>query len=229
MYNIQHHPPDCAYLTPCSPPQKTKDRTHADASVYEVLKEETRMEKISIGTNATICPMPVTLIGSMTLGKANFMTVAFIARVNMDPPLLCMGLNKRSATREAVLENGTFSVNFPPAGMIARADYCGIVSGKNTDKSELFEVFHGSLQNAPMIKDCHLSFECRVVETHDFKTHTSIIGEIVATYLDSSCMTGGKPDAAKIDPLLLTMPDNRYWRIGEPVGQAWSAGKEISR
>jgi flavin reductase (DIM6/NTAB) family NADH-FMN oxidoreductase RutF len=185
------------------------------------------MDKVSIGTNATICPMPITLIGSIVNSHPNFMTVAFISRVNMDPPLISMALNKRSATREAVLENRNFSVNFPTTGMAEKADYCGIVSAKNTDKSGLFEVFYGTLPEAPMIRECPLSFECRVVETHDFKTHTSFIGEIVATHLDSTCLTDGKPDPAKINPVVLTMPDNHDWALGKPVGNAWSCGKNL--
>jgi len=185
------------------------------------------MDKVSIGTNATICPMPVTLIGSMVNDRPNFMTVAFISRVNMAPPLISMALNKGSATREAVLKSKTFSVNFPNAEMVEKADYCGIASAKNVDKSRLFEVFYGTLPAAPMIRECPLSFECKVVETHDFKTHTCFIGEIIATHLDSCCLTDGKPDPKKINPVVLTMPDNHYWTLGKPVGNAWSSGKNL--
>ena len=186
------------------------------------------MEKVTIGTNPTICPMPVTLSGSVVCGRPNFMTVAFISRVCMDPPLLSMGLNKRSATREAILENQTFSVNFPSAAMMKETDYCGIVSAKNTEKSMLFPVFYGSLPTAPMIRSSPLSFECKLVETHDFRSHTCIIGEIVASHLDKSCLTEGKPDPKKINPLFLTMPDNHYWTLGECAGIAWSVGKELT-
>ncbi len=185
------------------------------------------MEKVSIGTNATICPMPVTLIGTMVNNRPNFMTVAFISRVNMDPPLISMALNKRSATREAVLASGVFSVNFPSAAMVEKADYCGMVSGHHVDKSPLFGIFYGSIPGAPLIRECPLSFECRVVESHEFKTHTGVIGEIVGTHLDENCLTDNKPDPKKINPLLLTMPDNMYWTIGDPVGKAWNAGRAL--
>lgn len=187
------------------------------------------IEKVSIGTNATICPMPVTLIGSMVQGRPNFMTVAFISRINMQPPLICMGLNKRSATREAVLANKTFSINFPPAEMVEKADYCGLVSGKDVDKSGLFEVFYGSLPDVPMIRECSLSFECKVTETHEFTSHTCIFGEIIATHLNADCFTDDKPDPKKINPILLTMPDNEYWTIGNPVGKAWTAGRVLMK
>lgn len=185
------------------------------------------MEKVSIGTNATICPMPVTLIGSMVNDHPNFMTVAFISRVNMDPPLISMGLNKKSATREAILTTKTFSINFPTAAMVEKADYCGLVSGKDVNKSILFEVFYGTLADAPMIRECPLSFECKVTESHEFTTHTGIIGEIVATHLDADCFTENKPDPKKINPILLTMPDNQYWTIGTPIGRAWTAGRVL--
>ena len=40
-------------------------------------------------------------------------------------------------------------------------------------------------------------------------------------------MTDGKPDIRKLNPLLLTMMDNRYWTVGEYVGDAWSIGKNV--
>lgn len=185
------------------------------------------MEKVSIGTNVPVCPMPITLVGTMVRGRANFMTVAWIARMNMDPPLIALGLNRRSATRDAALATGAFSVNFPSAPMIDKTDYCGLVSGRNTDKSGLFDVWYGSLPDAPLIHECPLAFECRVTESHDFATHTMIVGEIVATHLDADCLTDTKPDPKKINPLLLTMPDNRYWTLGESPGRAWNAGRAL--
>jgi len=187
------------------------------------------MEKVSIGTNIPVCPMPITLVGTMVQGRANFMTVAWIARMNMEPPLIAMGLNRRSATREAALKTKSFSVNFPPVSLMEKADYCGLVSGKDTDKSVLFDVFYGTLADAPLIRECPLSFECRVVESHDFSTHTMIVGEIVATHLDADCLTDKKPDPKKINPLMLTMPDNRYWVLGESPGRAWNAGKNVGK
>lgn len=185
------------------------------------------MEKVSIGTNVPVCPMPITLVGTLVQGRANFMTVAWIARVNMEPPLIAMALNRRSATRDAALAGGAFSVNFPDAAMMEKADYCGLVSGKTTDKSGLFEVFFGTRRDAPLIRECPLAFECRVAGSHDYATHTLVVGEIIATHLDADCFTDEKPDPKKINPLMLTMPDNRYWTLGESPGRAWNAGKDL--
>jgi flavin reductase (DIM6/NTAB) family NADH-FMN oxidoreductase RutF len=56
-------------------------------------------------------------------------------------------------------------------------------------------------------------------------TNNFYIGEIVSSYIDEQCLTDGKPDIKKLNPLLLTMPDNRYWTVGEYVGDAWNIGK----
>lgn len=185
------------------------------------------MVKLSAGNNVAICPMPVTLVGSIVNGHPNFMAVGWIARVNMSPPLVSLGLNHGSATRSAILENKEFSVNFPSSKMVRETDYCGLTSGKKTDKSNIFTVFYGNSHQAPMISECPLSLECTLIESHDYASHTCIIGEIIGSYIDESCLTDGKPDQIKIDPLLLTMPDNTYWRIGEKVGKAWHEGKSL--
>jgi hypothetical protein len=38
-----------------------------------------------------------------------------------------------------------------------------------------------------------------------------------------------RPDVPKMHPLLLTMPDKRYWTVGAHVGEAWSIGKKLMK
>ncbi len=113
--------------------------------------------------------------------------------------------------------------------MVEKTDYCGLVSGEETDKSKQFDVFYGGLKTAPMIKECPLSIECRLVKALELPTNDIFIGEIVASYADERCLTDGKPDFKKVGPLLLTMPDNGYWTIGDRVGKAWNDGKKLMK
>jgi flavin reductase (DIM6/NTAB) family NADH-FMN oxidoreductase RutF len=182
------------------------------------------MEKEQIGSNVFI-PMPVVLVGTQVGGQANFMTVGWCARANADPPMIVCGIGNHHYTVKGIAETGTFSVNIPSTDLLERTDYCGLVSGEKTDKSTVFDLFYGSLETAPMIRECPVSLECRLERTVPLPTNTLFIGEIVGAYADGRVLKGGKPDFPAIDPLFLTMPDNRYWTLGEHVGDAWSAGR----
>lgn len=187
------------------------------------------MKKIDIGNNVFPTPMPVVLVGTRVEGKINFMTVGWFSRVNARPPMAAVSINKAHHTPKGILETGTFSINVPGVRMVEAADYCGLTSGKNTDKSRLFEVFYGELETAPMIAACPITVECRLVQTVDLPTNHLFIGEIAGAWCDEEVMTDGKPDMKKIDPLLLTMPDNRYLSLGECVASAWSVGRNLKR
>jgi len=191
-----------------------------------VVGSEENMEKKQIGPNFFI-PMPVVLVGTQVAGKDNFMTVGWCARANANPPMIICGIGNHHYTPKGIAETKTFSVNIPSSSLLEKTDYCGIVSGEKTDKSRVFDVFYGSLKTAPMIKECPVTLECRLVQTVPLPTNTLFIGEIAGAYADGRVITGGQPDFPEIDPLFLTMPDNRYWKLGKYAGDAWSAGKNL--
>jgi flavin reductase (DIM6/NTAB) family NADH-FMN oxidoreductase RutF len=184
-------------------------------------------EKINIGTNAFLYPMPMVLVGTQVEGRANFMAVAWAARVNRNPPIMAVALNQRHYTQLGIRACQNFSMNIPSVNLIARTDYCGLVSGRETDKSDLFDLFYGELGTAPMITECSLCIECKLVDVVSLPSNDLFLGQVVATYADPGCLTGGKPDIQKINPFVLTMPDNNYWILGQHAGKAWSIGKEL--
>ena len=183
------------------------------------------MKKRTIEKNLFCLPWTQTILGTVRNGKPNFMALDWVTRANFDPPMMGICVNNGHASNAAVRETGQFSINVPDVDMVEVTDYTGLVSGRNTDKSGLFEVFSGELDAAPMITACPVNLECRVVRTVDLPTNTFFIGEIVAIYTEDRFLTDGKPDVKKVRPFLLTMPDNGYWAVGESVGRAWQAGK----
>lgn len=182
------------------------------------------MSKITIGKNQFCLPWTQTLLGTHIRGKVNFMALDWLTRTNYDPAMLGICVNNGHASNPAIQETGQFSVNVPTVDMVEVTDYCGIASGNKEDKSKLFEVFYGELKAAPLITACPLNIECRVVKTVDLPTNTFFIAEIVTIFSEEKYLTGNKPDVKKIRPFLLTMPDNRFWSVGENVGNAWKDG-----
>ncbi|MGD0857228.1 MAG: flavin reductase family protein [Dehalococcoidia bacterium] len=183
------------------------------------------MSKKEIRRGPFLFPMPVVLVGANKGGKANFMTAAFAGIVNMNPPAIALGLGKSHFTSAGIDEGGVFSVNLPSTSMMKVTDYCGLVSGHKIDKSEVFKVFYGKLEKAPMIEECPLTMECKLLHKLDLGVDSAFIGEIIAVYCDDKYMAGEMPDMAKIDPLLFSMGDMSYWNTGKKIGAGWSVGK----
>jgi flavin reductase (DIM6/NTAB) family NADH-FMN oxidoreductase RutF len=142
--------------------------------------------------------------------------------------MIACGIGNHHYTPKGIAETKTFSVNIPSADLMEKTDYCGIVSGEKTDKAKVFDVFYGATKTAPMIRECPVSLECRLVQVVPLPTNSMYIGEIVGAFADGRVIRDSRPDFPTIDPLFLTMPDNRYWTIGKHVGDAWSAGKKMT-
>lgn len=187
------------------------------------------MAKIELGSDRLILsyPMPCAIVGANVEGKANYITIAWFSMVNPEPPYLALAMNKNHYTNSGIKANGTFSVNIPSTDLAEKTDYCGMVSGRKFDKSAVFEAFYGKLQTAPMIKECPLSVECRLVQTVDMPAEDLFIGEIAAAYCEESCLNEGAPDLRKIDPFVLVMHDKKYRGLGQDLGVAWGMGKKL--
>lgn len=187
------------------------------------------MDKIRIDTNGVfLYPMPMVLVGALVEGKANFMAVGWAARVNFKPPLIAVSLGPHH-TNKGIDQNKEFSINIPGVPLIEKTDYCGLVSGSKTDKSEVFGVFYGELKKAPLIEECPICISCTVFNTVKLPFNTLYIGEPKEIFSEEKYLTDGKPDIKKINPFTLSMPDNNYWSVGENLGKAWSIGKNLKK
>jgi flavin reductase (DIM6/NTAB) family NADH-FMN oxidoreductase RutF len=185
------------------------------------------MKKIIEQKNLFCLPWVQTILGTHLNGKVNFMALDWLTRVNFKPAMIGICVNKGNASHVAIIDTGEYSINLPSADMVELTDYVGLVSGKRVDKSELFEVFYGDLKAAPMIVSCPLSIECKVTQTVELPTNSFFIAEIVNIHSEDKFITGGVPDYKKINPFMLTMPDNHFWSLGDCIGKAWDAGKNL--
>lgn len=181
--------------------------------------------KTKLGATLSLYPMPTVLVGALVSGKPNYITIAHVGITDLESVSLSM--NKAHYTNPGIKETETFSINIPGEWQVRQTDYCGLVSGRNTDKSELFETFYGELKTAPMIRECPVNMECRLIQTIDFPKHDLFVGQIVQTYCSEEYMTAGIIDFAKVRPILFIMNDKSYWRLGEQFAKAWSVGKEL--
>jgi flavin reductase (DIM6/NTAB) family NADH-FMN oxidoreductase RutF len=182
------------------------------------------MSKKKMGARHFLFPQPAILAGVNVDGKPNWLTIAWCGIMQATPPLIYISLRRERYSLPGITENGTFSVNVPSTAMAPAVDFCGIKSGHKVDKSGIFKAFYGDIETAPMIEDCPINMECKLIQTLDFEgTHIICIGEIVETYVNDDCLDGNMPDIKKVDPLIFST-DGKYWAVGEKVGDAFRIG-----
>lgn len=191
------------------------------------------MKRIALGAKNGLYPSLTTLVGADVDGKPNWITVAHVGIMNHAsgeiPQYLSIGLHATHFTNRGIREHKEFSINIPSQAMLEITDYAGLVTGEKVDKSGLFPVERGDLSHAPLIADCPLSMELKLAQTVTLGHHEIFIGEVVNTYAHEKCLTDGKPDLAKIDPLLFDFMKIDYWSIGERTGKPWRDGKALKK
>ena len=187
------------------------------------------MEKIKLGPQTLLYPMPAVLVGADVNGKPNFMTAAWCGIASHEPPAVSVAIRKDRYTLNGIEKNKTFSINVSSSNMAKETDYCGLYSGEKNDKSKIFKSFYGILKTAPLIQECPVNLECKAIHHLDLGSHALVVGEIIETHIADGCMTGGKPNLGKIDPLIYSPAPQEYYRMGKFVAKAFKVGKEYEK
>ncbi len=187
------------------------------------------MTKIEIDSGGSPFPKPVVLLGALVNNRPNFFTVAWFNRMSRNPNIWGAAVGKSKHTLHGIQENKTFSVNFPSADLVVETDFCGIRSGRDTDKSQLFDIFYGELDTAPMIRECPVTAECVLTELIEISTHYLLLGEVKHLYTEEQYMTNGVLDQKKLNLLIFTNPANQYWTLGDIVADAYSIGTKLAK
>jgi flavin reductase (DIM6/NTAB) family NADH-FMN oxidoreductase RutF len=188
------------------------------------------MAKVQMGPGTNIYPMPTLLVGANVDGKPNFMAVAWGNIANAEPPMAAVAIRPGRHTRIGIEQNKTFSVNIPSADLVKEADYCGITSGAKVDKVQAcrFSVFYSKVGTAPMIEQCPINLECRVLHALELGSHVLYIGQIEEVHASSDCLTGGRIDLDKVKPFaFLADPSKHYHAMGDSLAKAFSIGREL--
>ena len=181
--------------------------------------------KEKLGATNALYPLVTAIVGATVDGTPDFATIAHVGIAHLKG--ITLGMGNVHLTNKGILENKTFSVNLPSEDMVAVADHIGMVSGTQEDKSGLFDLFYGELDTAPMIEQCKVTMEVKLIDHVKLPTHDLFVGEVVGTYADVDVLTNGVVDIAKLRPLLFDMASKKYWGLGEPVAKCWSVGKEF--
>ena len=180
------------------------------------------MDRVRLRTTSELLyPVPVVLVTCQGLsGPPNIITIAWTGIICSEPGLVHISIRPERHSHRLVRERGEFAINIPTGAMAKKVDYCGVVSGKNVDKFKEcgFTPIPGETIGVPLIAECPVGMECRVVHTLEVGVHTLFIGEVLAVRANSQVVDNGTLAIEKVDPLVYFPPSLSYARMGDAIG-----------
>lgn len=177
-----------------------------------------------------VFPMPVLMVAAYDeQGKVNVMNAAWGTICDMDK--IALIIDDEHKTTQNIRKVKAFTVSLADKEHIAEADFFGIASGnKISDKFERtgFHAAKSALVNAPIIEEFPVSMECELAEIVETANLFAVVGKIVGVSADEEVLdANGKVDPLKLNALIFDQFQHGYYAVGEKVGQAWNAGKEL--
>ncbi len=176
------------------------------------------MDKI-IWNGATLtAPLPPTLVSCGTVESPNVLTVAWTGILSTKPPKTYVSIRPERYSYNIIKETGEFVINLPTSSMVRAVDFCGVKSGKNTDKFSVCNLtpVSPSKLSAPVIGECPLSLECKVTDIVPLGSHHMFIADIVAIEVDENLVIENKLHLEKAN--LLAFAHGEYFELGKRLG-----------
>lgn len=165
-------------------------------------------------------PVPVVLVTCRDgEGNNNVFTVAWAGTINSKPPMLSISVRKSRYSYEIIKETKEFVVNLVTEKLVFAADYCGVKSGRNTDKFKeaKLNIKSASIVNAPIIEESPVNLECRVEKIIELGTHDMFIANVVACQVNDDLVdTQGKLSLEEAG--LVCYSHGEYWGLSKSLG-----------
>lgn len=103
-------------------------------------------------------------------GRINVMTIGWgIIGIIWGMPMFVVLVRPSRFTYGFIEETGNFTVNVPPKKLSEIVSFCGSVSGRDHDKfkEKGLTAITGKNVKSPMIEECVLHYECKVLHKND--------------------------------------------------------------
>ena len=134
------------------------------------------MDEIECGLEGVLAELHDSLSPGILLasigrdGERNLMTIGWgLAGILFGKPVYMVAVRRSRHTYKLLNDTGVFTINVPGEGMDNVIDFCGTKSGRDYDKFEELNLTdkRGKSVEAPIVQECMIHLECRVVATTD--------------------------------------------------------------
>ncbi|MFX1470884.1 MAG: flavin reductase family protein [Promethearchaeota archaeon] len=165
-----------------------------------------------------VVPCPVVLLSVAGEERPNIITLSWVANVCSNPPTIVAGIRRQRHSYEMVKNAGEFVLNIPSINQIDSAEFAGTKSGRDFDKFKEcdFTAVPASKVNSPMIEECPINIECKVIKVENAGVHDVFTAEVVAVHIDESVLDEDGRFVVSKAQLFTYLPLNgEYWSLGK--------------
>ena len=164
--------------------------------------------------------LPAALVTCGTVEEPNVLTIAWTGIINSSPAMTYISVRPERWSHHLIAESGEFVINVTTADLVRAADFCGVRSGKDTDKFEEMKLtaLPASKVSAPILAQSPVSLECKVTEVKHLGSHDMFIAEIVAIQVEDKYIDEtGRLDLRKAGVMFYS--HGEYFAQGKKIGQ----------
>lgn len=131
-------------------------------------------------------PGPVVLVTTRLGERINVMTMSWHTMMDFEPPLIGCIVDARSATFGMLRKSRECVIAIPTVDLARKVVGCGNCSGRHVDKFERFGLTaaRASRVRAPLVQECGVNLECRIVDTRLVNAYNFFVLEVVKAWID---------------------------------------------
>lgn len=137
-------------------------------------------------------PLPAVMVSTADKkGNDNIITIAWTGTVCTNPPMVYISVRPERYSYHMIKESGEFVINLTTQKLMKATDFCGVRSGKDTDKWSrccLTRKPAASLKYAPVIAESPVNIECRVEKIEELGSHHMFLARVTAVQTDEKYM-----------------------------------------
>ena len=166
-------------------------------------------------------PVPAVLVGCRDEeGRDNLMTAAWAGTICSDPVMVSVSIRKERYSHDIIERTGEFTLSLTTQQLAFAADFCGVRSGRDTDKFRQMELtpLESEKIKAPGVGESPVVLECLVRQVIRLGSHDMFIAEVVNVSVDEQYMSeSGRLMLERAD--LIAYSHGEYFSLGEKIGK----------
>ena len=177
-------------------------------------------------------PLPAVMVSTADRsGNTNIITIAWTGTVCTNPPMTYISVRPERHSYNMIKESGEFVINLTTQELMKAADFCGVRSGRDTDKWKqcgLTREAASSLRYAPVIAESPVNIECRVEKIEELGSHHMFLARVTAVQTDEAYMDrNGRFELNRAG--LVAYSHGEYLALGKKLGTFGCSVKKNSQ